>query len=159
MKLLITMTNAKKQQTEIEKLEAKFDKLLDIVGRMNEKSIPEKTTGTKKTVKVTKTRKNTSTLDHVTGLMKVINKPNGKDFSNSYVNQVGFASLSANVDVFTQVTTNADGEAVEKVLIKQGFNKFKSSPDRIALTDDEAITLVGVLVRKYPQIKIALTSI
>lgn len=154
------MTNAKKQQTEIEKLEAKFDKLLDIVGRMNQKSIPEKTTEVKKSVKkVTKARKNTSTLDHVTSLMKVINKPNGKDFSNSYVNQIGYASLSANVDVFTQVTTNADGEAVEKVLIKQGFNKFKASPDRIALTDDEAISLVGVLVKKYPQIREAIPAL
>ena len=153
------MTKKQTTKTEIEALEAKFDKLLDIVGRMNEKSIPEKTTEVKKSVKVTKSRKNTSTLDHVTSLMKVINKPNGKDFSNSYVNQVGYASLSQNVDVFTQVTTNADGEAVEKVLIKQGFNKFKSSPDRIALTDDEAITLVGVLVKKYPQIREAIPAL
>jgi hypothetical protein len=144
---------------QIETLEKTVSKMLDILDRMNNEKITE---GKKAVKKVTKTRKlasNTQTLDHITGLLKVINKPNGKDYSNSYVNQVGFASLSDNVDVFTQVTTNKDGEPVEKVLIKQGFNKFKSSPDRIALTDDEAISLVGVMVKKYTQIREAITAL
>jgi ElaB/YqjD/DUF883 family membrane-anchored ribosome-binding protein len=144
---------------QIETLEAKFDKLLEIVGKMNNDKITE----TKKTVKkVTKTRKiasNTQTLDHITSLVKVVNKANGKEFSNEFVTQVPYASLSKFVDVFTQVTTNKDGEAVEKILIKQGFNSFKKSPDRIALTDDEAISLVGVMVKKYPQIREAITAL
>ena len=144
---------------QIETLETKFDKLLEIVGKMNNDKITE----TKKTVKkVTKTRKiasNTQTLDHITSLVKVVNKANGKEFSNEFVTQVPYASLSKFVDVFTQVTTNKDGEAVEKILIKQGFNSFKKSPDRIALTDDEAISLVGVMVKKYPQIREAITAL
>jgi ElaB/YqjD/DUF883 family membrane-anchored ribosome-binding protein len=144
---------------QIETLEAKFDKLLEIVGKMNNDKITE----TKKTVKkVTKTRKlasNTQTLDHITSLVKVVNKANGKEFSNEFVTQVPYASLSKFVDVFTQVTTNKDGEAVEKILLKQGFNSFKKSPDRIALTDDEAISLVGVMVKKYPQIREAITAL
>ena len=147
------------QKQKIETLEAKFDKLLEIVGKMNNDKITE----TKKTVKkVTKTRKlasNTQTLDHITSLVKVVNKANGKEFSNEFVTQVPYASLSKFVDVFTQVTTNKDGEAVEKILIKQGFNSFKKSPDRIALTDDEAISLVGVMVKKYPQIREAITAL
>jgi hypothetical protein len=144
---------------QIETLETKFDKLLEIVGKMNNDKITE----TKKTVKkVTKTRKiasNTQTLDHITSLVKVVNKANGKEFSNEFVTQVPYASLSKFVDVFTQVTTNKDGEAVEKILIKQGFNSFKKSPDRIALTDDEAISLVGVMVKKYPQIREAIIAL
>jgi hypothetical protein len=147
------------QKQKIETLEAKFDKLLEIVGNMNNDKITE----TKKVVKkVTKTRKiasNTQTLDHITSLVKVVNKANGKEFSNEFVTQVPYASLSKFVDVFTQVTTNKDGEAVEKILIKQGFNSFKKSPDRIALTDDEAISLVGVMVKKYPQIREAITAL
>ena len=147
------------QKQKIETLEAKFDKLLEIVGKMNNDKITE----TKKTVKkVTKTRKlasNTQTLDHITSLVKVVNKANGKEFSNEFVTQVPYASLSKFVDVFTQGTTNKDGEAVEKILIKQGFNSFKKSPDRIALTDDEAISLVGVMVKKYPQIREAITAL
>jgi hypothetical protein len=141
---------------QIETLEKTVSKVLDILDRMNNEKITE---GKKVVKKVTKVAKSTQTLDHITGLLKVINKPNGKDFSNSYVNQVGYASLSDNVDVFTQVTTNTEGEPVEKVLIKQGFNRFKNSPDRIALTDDEAISLVGVMVKRYPEIKMALRSI
>jgi hypothetical protein len=147
------------QKQKIETLEAKFDKLLEIVGNMNNDKITE----TKKVVKkVTKTRKiasNTQTLDHITSLVKVVNKANGKEFSNEFVTQVPYASLSKFVDVFTQVTTNKDGEAVEKILIKQGFNSFKKSPDRIALTDDEAISLVGVMVKKYPQIREAIIAL
>jgi hypothetical protein len=147
------------QKQKIETLEAKFDKLLEIVGNMNNDKITE----TKKVVKkVTKTRKiasNTQTLDHITSLVKVVNKANGKEFSNEFVTQVPYASLSKFVDVFTQVTTNKDGEAVEKILLKQGFNSFKKSPDRIALTDDEAISLVGVMVKKYPQIREAIIAL
>ena len=88
-----------------------------------------------------------------------MNKANGKEFSNEFVTQVPYASLSKFVDVFTQVTTNKDGEAVEKILLKQGFNSFKKSPDRIALTDDEAISLVGVMVKKYPQIREAIIAL
>jgi hypothetical protein len=144
---------------QIETLEKTVSKVLDILDRMNNEKITE---GKKAVKKVTKTRKlasNTQTLDHITGLLKVINKPNGKEFSNEHVTQVPYASLSKFVDVFTQVTTNKQGEAVEKILIKQGFNSYKNSPDRIALTDDEAISLVGVMVKKYPQIREAITAL
>ena len=144
---------------QIETLEAKFDKLLEIVGKMNNDKITEPKKAVKKATKTRKLASNTQTLEHITSLVKVVNKANGKEFSNEFVTQVPYASLSKFVDVFTQVTTNKDGEAVEKILIKQGFNSFKKSPDRIALTDDEAISLVGVMVKKYPQIREAITAL
>ena len=55
--------------------------------------------------------------------------------------------------------SSKEGETVEKILIKQGFNSFKKAPDRIALSDDEAISLVGVLVKKYPQLREAITAL
>lgn len=147
------------QKQQIETLEATVSKVLDILERMNNDKITEPKKAVKKATKTRKVASNTQTLDHITSLVKVVNKANGKEFSNDYVTQVPYASLSKFVDVFTQVTTNKDGEAVEKILIKQGFNSFKKSPDRIALTDDEAISLVGVMVKKYPQIREAITAL
>ena len=147
------------QKQQIETLEATVSKVLDILERMNNDKITEPKKAVKKVTKTRKVASNTQTLDHITSLVKVVNKANGKEFSNDYVTQVPYASLSKFVDVFTQVTTNKDGEAVEKILIKQGFNSFKKSPDRIALTDDEAISLVGVMVKKYPQIREAITAL
>jgi hypothetical protein len=118
----------------------------------------EKITETKQAVKKTKKTSSTETLEHITSLLKVINKPRGKDFKNSFVEQIGYASISDRVDVLTQLT-QFEGQTIEKVLIKQGFNKYKSTPDRIALSDDECISLVGVLVKKYPQIKTALKAL
>mgnify|MGYP003149474165 CR=1 FL=1 len=144
---------------QVQTLEAKFDKLLEIVEKMNNDKITEPKKAVKKVTKTRKVASNTQTLDHITSLIKVVNKANGKEFSNENVTQVPYASLSNFVDVFTQITTNNDGEPVEKVLLKQGFNLYKKTPDRIALTDNEAISLVGVLVKKYPQIREAIIAL
>jgi ElaB/YqjD/DUF883 family membrane-anchored ribosome-binding protein len=152
------MSNKTTQKERVENLENKVDKIVDILGKMASSKVEEaKTTSNKVTKK--KVARATNTLEHMISLVKTVNKANGKEFSNDYVTQVPYASISKFVDVYTQVTTNKEGEAIEKILIKQGFNSFKKAPDRIALSDDEAISLVGVLVKKYPQLREAIAAL
>jgi tRNA U34 5-carboxymethylaminomethyl modifying enzyme MnmG/GidA len=153
------MANKTTQKERVENLENKVDKIVDILGKMASSKVEEAKESSNKVTKKAKVVKATNTLDHMISLVKTVNKANGSEYSNENVTQVPFASLSKMVDVFTQITTNQQGETVEKVLIKQGFNMYKRTPDRIALTDDEAISLVGVLVKKYPQLREAIAAL
>ena len=152
------MANKQTQKERVEALENKLDKVVDILGKMASSNVEESKKASNKVTKKTPT-KATNTLERMISLVKTVNKPNGKEFSNDYVTQIPYASLSKFVDVCTQITTDKNGETVEKVLIKQGFNSFKKTPDRIALSDDEAISLVGVLVKKYPKLREAITAL
>ncbi len=153
------MSNKTTQKERVENLENKVDKIVEILGKMASSKVEEAKKSSNKVTKKAKVTRATNTLDHMVSLVKTVNKANGKEFSNDYVTQIPYASLSKYVDVYTQVTTSKEGETVEKILIKQGFNSFKKAPDRIALSDDEAISLVGVLVKKYPQLREAITAL
>ena len=99
------MSNKTTQKERVENLENKVDKIVEILGKMASSKVEE---AKKSSNKVTKKKvvRATNTLDHMISLVKTVNKANGKEFSNDYVTQVPYASISKFVDVYTQVTTN-----------------------------------------------------
>ena len=127
----------------------------------------DKTTEDKKTVKkatkkptTKKAESNTQSLEGILGLMKVRDVPNDKKgFESDYCTISPKYALSKRVDFGTQITHNDKGDT-EKIFVKSmSFWNGNAKTDKVTLTNDEAVNLVGLLLDEIPQLREAVKAL